>query len=268
MSLSRLSGSASRLLSDLRFGRRYQGLRFARRYDRGKGFEDHEANLIRLLEGRFALDGAIVVDIGTGTGQMAKRVGSRVGHFYGFDVSSSMISVAMAWRRSHALGSAITFGVAAATEIPLPDQTADIVIYPWSMNSIIAPHWEGDWQGALGQVLGEATRLCREGGSIVVVETASLMGELPWGEIWHPIRRGFLAALEQRHGFRSTLFANDWNFRTARNARRYAELWFTPETVRQVLRSGTTVLHECAGIWYTKVSSPAPCEEAPVLGST
>ena len=263
-----LQGLLRRLYGTLRFGRRYKTIRFARRYDRGKSFEDHENRLVGELTRIAALDGAEVADIGAGTGQIAKRIGQRTKRYYGFDPSVSMIQVANEWRAEYPAADRVTFEVATAVAIPLPGDAVDITVYPWSMNSILGAEWAGDWRGCLRVVLREAGRITRPGGTIVVIETASLMGELPWGQVWHPTRRAFLSELEAIHGFTSSFYSNDWNFCSRRNLRRYGELWFKRETLSSVLRSGSTVLKECVGMWWRREPLDTNQTAADSVGST
>ena len=88
-----------------------------------------------------------------------------------------------------------------------------------------------------------------------MIETASLIDELPRGEIWHPVRRGFLAYLEHVHGFGKRFFSNDWDFRNGRNLRFYGELLFDAATIKTVERQGTTVLRDNAGIWWKNLET-------------
>lgn len=239
-----------RLLQRIRYGKRYASRRFARSYDLGKRFEDYQANLVSTLEGIAGIDGAVVADIGTGTGQVARRVADRAACVRGFDVAPAMIRFAGEACRRQSRLRPITFDVADAVELPVEDASVDIAIYPWSLTSILAPGWPFGWRGLLNAALSEADRIVRAGGTIAVIETANVLGELPWGHIWHPMRREFLSTLESELGFRKVLFANDWDFETVRNLRRFAGLWFAPDTIRSLTRSGKTVLEECAGIWW------------------
>lgn len=212
--------------------------------------------MVQALESVVNIDGADVADIGCGTGQLAKRIGARVNSYHGFDLSAAMIEAAR--RNSGTAASAasvgrIRFEVADAFAIPLPDSAVDLTVYPWSMTSIVAPGWPEHWRERLEEALAEAHRMTRPGGALAVIETASLAGELPWGEVWHPIRRAFLSELERVHCFDRVLFANDWEFRTRGNARRYAPLWFDRRTINTMLRARCTLLTECSGIWWREV---------------
>lgn len=147
----------------------------------------------------------------------------------------------------------VTFTVADACRIPLPDHEIDIAIYPWSLTSILSPAWDNNWRDLLTSLLAEARRIVRPHGTIVIIETVNLRDELPWGEVWHPKRREFLSFLETDLAFTRHMFSNDWNFEDARNLRKFGPILFAPKMLRTMIREGTTMLEECAGIWWKSV---------------
>lgn len=248
-----------RLLHDyrlrLKYGARYTSARFAANYDRGKAFEDYQGNLVHEVEKIIAIDGARVADIGAGTGQLAKNLGERVAEYYGFDVAPAMVASASREFRAQIDAGRIHFAVASADSVPMKDGAVDATVFPWSMTSIVSPYWDHDWERRVDAVIAEAVRVTRPGGSILVIETASLLDELPTGEIWNPVRRAFLTYIERVHGFGKSFFNNDWDFRTRRNLRFYGGLLFDTATIKAVERQGTTVLGENAGIWWKKLDT-------------
>lgn len=126
------------------------------------------------------------------------------------------------------------------------------------MTSVVATCWEANWQVRVRDVLSEAERVLRRDGAVAVIETANQLGELPWGVIWHPIRREMLTFLEAECGFDRVFFSNDWDFQTPRNVRRYGGIWFERATMRKVLSAGHTVIEECAGIWWRPAAMREP----------
>lgn len=257
VSASRGAGRRSTLRDlshTVRFGRRYASRRFANRYDEGKRFEDHTGAFVATLESIVAIDGADVADIGTGTGQVARKLAPRARSVHGFDASSCMVAYARRVCAREVGRANLAFAVASADSVPLPDASIDLVIFPWSMLSIVAPGFPDAWRPLLDRALGEAARIARTTGTVVVAETTSLMGELPWGEVWHPGRRALLEELERHYGFTKTLYANDWDFLSRRNMLRYGELWFKRDTLLDALAEGSTILRECSGLYYARVS--------------
>jgi ubiquinone/menaquinone biosynthesis C-methylase UbiE len=75
----------------------------------------------------------------------------------------------------------VTYGVADALHIPLPESKVDVVLYPWSLLSILAPHRDSGWRSVLKAVLAEATRILRPDGTIAIIETKYLHR---YGPLW------------------------------------------------------------------------------------
>ena len=236
-------------LDAVRYGRRYASARFARNYEAGKSFEGYRGGLLEALGSVTDLRGRAVADIGTGTGQLPSRLAGTCGRVYGIDPSPEMIRLASALRAGEGN---LSFAVGGARNLPLPDATVDVAVFSWSLLSILSPHREDDWRAVLDEALSEAGRVLRPGGAVAAIETLNVDGELPPDRAWHPFRREFLRHLEDDLGFSRTLFANDWDFRTTGNLRRYGPIWFSRKTVRKLLREDRTALPESAGVWWRR----------------
>ncbi len=237
----------------LRFGRRYVSVRFARHYDEWKAHEDWAGNLVRTLSGIFSLHDACVADLGTGTGQIAFKLAPFVRRVYGYDNAEGMIRYASEKARRLGLNT-VEFKVASFDSIPLPDDSVDLAIFGWSLTSLLRVEWEHDWLKALRQVLHEAERLVGSAGTIAVVETVNVRNELPWGVVFHPIRRTMVEVLENDLGFQKVLFSNDWDYRSQKALRKAARFWLDAETFRSMRAARTTIFPECAGIWWRQTS--------------
>jgi hypothetical protein len=59
----------------------------------------------------------------------------------------------------------------------------------------------------------------------LIIETANLVNELPYGEVFHPIRKMFLSYLEEELQFEKEFYNNDWDFLNLRNVK-WAKFWF------------------------------------------
>lgn len=99
-----------------------------------------------------------VLDIGCGPGAAVRAAASHVQRAAGVDRSEAMIEIAK--RRSRRLDN-VDFAVAAAEQLPFPDNTFDRA---WTIHAL--HHWENQAQG-----LAEALRVLRPSGRFLVVES-------------------------------------------------------------------------------------------------
>ena len=212
-------------------------------YDHIKSFEDPQDILIRNIESLHSIDGADVVELGCGTGYVTRKLARRVRSVHAYDISRHMLRVARRLCARASLGNC-AFAVADHRSIPLPDSIADVVVAAWSILSLVDATWDQDWQAQLDRCLSEARRLLKTDGTIMIVETANLFGELQDGEVWHPIRREFLSYLEDHHGFSKTHFRRLWRYRSANQAFRLTSLFHGGHVARTIRKSNLSFVTE------------------------
>jgi SAM-dependent methyltransferase len=138
------------------------------------GAESYEAVLVPALLGPWAehlvaavdvRPGQRVVDVGTGTGAVARAAANRAGdagEVTGFDINPHMLAVAR--RVSAGIVPAIRYDVAAADALPLPDAAADTVLCQQALQFVRDP----------SAALAELQRVCAPGGRIGVATCRSL----------------------------------------------------------------------------------------------
>ena len=132
------------------------------------GAESYEAVLVPALLGPWAEElvdaagvrwGHRVVDVGTGTGAVARAAARRTGdpgEVTGFDVNPHMLAVAR--RVSAGTVPDIRYDIAAADALPLHDGTADVVLCQQVLQFVPDP----------AAALAELHRVCAQGGRIGV----------------------------------------------------------------------------------------------------
>ena len=102
-------------------------------------------------------EGAIVADVGTGTGFVAAGLAPRAAKVYGFDANENMLEVA---RKNLAGFSNVEFKQAAGDHIPLPDQSMDGVFANMYLHHAPEPD----------KTIKEMVRILKPGGVLCITD--------------------------------------------------------------------------------------------------
>ncbi len=214
-------------------------------------FEDWQGNLPRALDAATSLTGATVVELGAGTGRLTALVASRCARVLAFDASQHMIDQAQSNARARGLRN-VSFGLADNRAVPLPDGTADVVIEGWSFGHTVSLA-EAGWRGVAEELLSESTRLLKQRGMLVIIETLGTGRRMPDapGSVL-PVFYGFL---ERQLGFAARWVRTDYRFPSLGEARRLVELFFGRMFDYDLGEKGEVIVPECTGIWYRSTCS-------------
>lgn len=101
----------------------------------------------------------IVLDLGCGTGKFMQKFYKDTIRYYGLDLSNEQINIAKKKVKSNN----VDFICCSAENIPLPDNSVDVIISTWVLGTIL----ENDRRN---QVLNEMKRVLKKDGSIYLVE--------------------------------------------------------------------------------------------------
>ena len=207
--------------------------------------EDAQGNLLPALLEVADLRGKTVIELGAGTGRITKALAPLVGRILAFDGSRHMLDRAAAY-----LADEITRNVRLAEArnhaIPLPDASADIVIEGWSFGHSVSR--EGDWRNAAEEITGEAVRLVKPGGTVILIETLGTGQRTP-----HPPGSRlplFFSWLQEERGFAMKWIRTDYLFENLTKARELVEFFFGQMVEHEVRATGQVVVPECTGIWW------------------
>lgn len=216
----------------------------ADQYERLIRREDYQNNLLEAIETYCPLDGINVVELGAGTGRLTRLLAPHVRTIKAFDSSAHMLAEAETSLRKMGLTNWET-GVADHRQVPVLDQSADLVISGWSFCYLAV--WGGaDWQSALQAGLDETQRILRPGGKILIIETLGTGTEKP-----RPPEHleGYFAWLAEA-GFERGWTRTDYRFESLDEAVELSTFFFGEEMGRQVREKNWVILPECTGIWW------------------
>jgi len=215
----------------------------AEEYERLIAREDYTGNLLAALQEITPLEGLDVIDMGVGTGRLARLLAPFARSVHAFDISAGMLAVA----RSQLMAEgAHNWCVAVADHraLPVKSLSADLVISGWSICYTVV--WEQDWQTELGKALAEMQRAVRPGGMRIIIETQGTGYETPTPpENMKP----YFAYLEAQ-GFSSTWIRTDYRFASEEEARALTAFFFGPDMPGKLISREPAILPECTGIWW------------------
>ncbi len=219
----------------------------ADRYELLVSREDYELNIPRTLNQILNFNSKDVVELGSGTGRLARMLAPVARSVLALDSSPNMLEVA-----AEKLGEAglQNWGVAAADHraLPIADGAADVAISGWSIVYLVV--WnESAWESELARGLDEMRRILRPGGSIVILETLGTGHESP-----HPPDNlvEYFSYLEQ-HGFEHAWIRTDYRFESIEEAEDIAGFFYGEAMLDEIVNSDAVTLPECTGIWWKKI---------------
>jgi ubiquinone/menaquinone biosynthesis C-methylase UbiE len=210
--------------------------------------EDHEGNILRAIRDLVSLGEVDLVDLGTGTGRLARWVAPHVRSLLAFDVSLSMLEVAR--RELLAVTNARRWLAAAADHrrLPLGHKVADVLVSGWSV-SYLATWNPGTWRQELAKWRLEAERVLRPGGRILLLESLGTGNENPERL---PHLEGFYEWLDQE-GFAMTWIRTDYRFESEQIADQLTGFFFGEEVRTRIQRGDLVTLPECTGVWWKSI---------------
>ena len=217
------------------------------RYETLISREDHQGNLVKVLDEIVRVEGLDVLDLGAGTGRLAVMLAPRTRSIKAFDMSEEMLRVCR--QRFEATGlSNWDVQVADHRTIPLPDHSADLVVSGWSVAYLYVWHPE-TWKEELEKWMQEMKRVLRPGSFIVLFESLGTGNETPI-KLEH--LKEYYPWLEKA-GFQNKWIRTDYKFESPEEAEELSRFFFGDELGDRVRRNNWTILPECTGIWWKMV---------------
>lgn len=219
----------------------------AEEYERLIAREDYQGNILQTLERMCALKDLDVIDLGAGTGRLARLLAPCVRSIKAYDASAHMLEMARAALQGMGLAN-WQVGVADHRQVPEPDACVDLVVSGWSFCYLAV--WGGEqWREQLEAGYREVRRLLRPGGMFFLLETLGTGQETP-AQVEH--LAGYYDWLAEK-GFQSSWIRTDYRFQSLEEAAQLAAFFFGKDMEEQVVANKWVTLPECTGVWWQKM---------------
>ena len=209
--------------------------------------EDYQENILKSLREITDLDNRLVLDLGAGTGRLACMLAPYVSRIRAFDISDEMLRVCKQKFTASGLSN-WQVDIADHRQLPVPDQSADLVVSGWSVSYLAV--WNPDtWREEMEKWLDEMKRVLRPGSFIVLFESLGTGNESP---IKLDHLKDFYPWLDEV-GFRSKWIRTDYKFESVAEAEELSRFFFGDELGDKVRDKKWVILPECTGVWWLRM---------------
>ncbi len=209
-----------------------------------------QPSLLPVVKELVSIRGLDIVDMGAGTGRLSAVLAPEAGSLVALDAAEAMLSITAERLREAGLSN-WSVQTADHRELPLPDDSADLVVSGWSV-CYLASSDVPDWERNLERIMGEIRRVLRPGGTVILFETMGTGRETPTPpEFLLPYYR----ELTERYGFSHRSIRVDYEFDNADQAERLTRFFFGDELGDRVAAGKLARVPECAGVWWRKLGT-------------
>ncbi len=221
---------------------------FPETYEALVAHEDYQANLAGALRGLIPGDGEYVVDIGTGTGHVARLLAGAT-----HTASRPPIDRCRCCAPPPRLLRAGLPGWPPTTASSPCGPVGPIWWWPAGVSGI---PWHGTGMTGPGRSIApweRCVRIARPGGTLAVIETLGTGRETPLAPTQE--LANYYLWLEDEHGFERRWMRTDYLFEDAAQAERLIRFFFGDEMGDAVKTAGLRMVPECTGMWSRSVDT-------------
>ena len=168
-------------------------------------------------------------------------------HVRAFDISEEMLRVC---RKKLTASGLVNWQVDVADhrQLPVDDQSADLVVSGWSVAYLAVWNPES-WRAELEKWLGEMKRILRPNSHIVLFESLGTGNESPI-KLEH--LKDYYPWLDEA-GFQHKWIRTDYKFESLGEAEYLSRFFFGDELGDKVKENKWVILPECTGVWWMTV---------------
>ncbi|TBL71189.1 class I SAM-dependent methyltransferase [Paenibacillus thalictri] len=189
--------------------------------------------------------GKTAAELGAGTGRLSRHIAPWVSSLAILDGAEPMLELAKR-KLSEAGVHNVSAAVADHRELPLPAESADIVLAGWTL-CYIASSNRADWREQLSRAMEELNRVLRQDGVAIIIETMGTGVAAPQPPAF---LQPYYRELEQHYGFRHMWVRSDFRFASADEAERLTRFFFGQDLADLVRAERLTFVPSYTGIWW------------------
>lgn len=214
-------------------------------YDLLVSKEDYQGNIPQSLLEITDFKNKDVVDLGAGTGRLTCMAAPQAKSIAAVDFAADMLKVTANKLSRMGLSNWKTC-VSDLMQIPLEDQSADIVMAGWSICYVGSSN-RPEWKDNLVQVMNEIQRVLRPNGIAIILETLGTGHEEP-----NPpdFLIQYYKTLEEQYGFKHKAIRTDYAFDSVEQAEKLCRDFFGDELGDRIKEQQTKIVPECTGVWW------------------
>ncbi len=231
-------------------------------YDALIAAEDADGEMRRLLLSRVACDGARVIDVGAGTGRLARWIAPHAREVWLVDRAAPMLEVARRRLAEDGLADRVTVQVGDARALPAPSGAFDVAVAGWVFGHF--RHWMPDgWRDEVDRAVAEMRRVLAPGGRLAILETLGTGHETPRR---HEGLDAYFAHLEEAHGLTREWRRTDYAFESPEDAARVLRPFFGDALAERIEERRWSRVPECTALFFAELGlgeqSPAELSSA------
>jgi ubiquinone/menaquinone biosynthesis C-methylase UbiE len=214
-------------------------------YDLLVSKEDYTRNIPAALSEIADFNNKDIADLGAGTGRLTTMVAENAKSIVAVDFAADMLKVTASKLSQMDLTNWKT-PVSDLRQLPLDDQSMDIVMAGWSICYLGSSN-NKEWTETLLQVLSEINRVLRPNGTVIILETLGTGNEQPTPP---DFLQSYYQKLEQEYGFKHKAIRTDYQFDSVEQAEELCRDFFGDSLGDRIIEQQIKIVPECTGIWW------------------